>query len=323
MQNKNRGFTLVELLVVIAIIGVLIALLLPAVQQAREAARRMSCSNNMKQVGLALHNYHDTFLVLPPQVAKGGHSADWWIHILPFCEQGNVYAQLRVDAGGFWMGSTSPQAVNNKDVLDEFAPVYMVCPSSPMPTFLTKANSSGDTDQIEPSYVALAGSNNHSTTDTSVNGGNSPISAGGMILRGQSLNFSACTDGTSNTIVVAEQSNWVKNSSGQNQDIRASHNDGGWQGTNPVTKVNGPGSVTGDANRCWNETTVIGGLGVRVYDATTMGPNKCNTPLVSAHPGGIMSLGMDGHVNFIAETIDVTTWKNAVDRNDGNVVTLP
>ncbi|GAA4436975.1 DUF1559 domain-containing protein [Bremerella cremea] len=322
-MKKSRGFTLVELLVVIAIIGVLIALLLPAVQQAREAARRMSCSNNMKQVGLSLHNYHDTHNVLPPQAAKGSHSANWWVHILPFCEQGNLYDRLLVNQGGFWMGGGDTASLNNKDVLNRIAPPYMVCPSSPMELFWTESNSAGATEQIEPSYVAISGSNNHSSTDTDVNSGNSPISAGGMIIRIRALNMSACTDGTSNTIVVAEQADYVVDSSGTKYDIRASWQDGGWHGTSPMQEVKGAGSVTGAAYRCWNETTVIRGLGTRTYDAATMGNEKCNSPLISAHPGGVMALGLDGHVNFLAETLDVQTWKNLVDRDDGNVLTIP
>src|SRR5438093_12254790 len=87
---KRCGFTLVELLVVIAIIGVLVALLLPAVQAAREAARRMSCSNQLKQLGLALQNYHDTYNAFPPARHAGGVNICWLVRILPYIEQGSV-----------------------------------------------------------------------------------------------------------------------------------------------------------------------------------------------------------------------------------------
>src|SRR5215813_10206227 len=100
--RRARGFTLVELLVVIAIIGVLVALLLPAVQQAREAARRMSCTNNLKQIGIALHNHHDVKLMFPPGGMQTGHNGTpcyttWTIEILPFMEQQAIYQQYRQD----------------------------------------------------------------------------------------------------------------------------------------------------------------------------------------------------------------------------------
>src|SRR5437660_9676642 len=95
---NRRGFTLVELLVVIAIIGVLVALLRPAVQQAREAARRMQCTNNLKQIGIALHNHHDVKLTFPPGALNTGHNGTpvyttWTIEILPFMEQQALYQQ--------------------------------------------------------------------------------------------------------------------------------------------------------------------------------------------------------------------------------------
>ncbi|MDA1018298.1 MAG: DUF1559 domain-containing protein [Planctomycetota bacterium] len=89
--RRKSGFTLIELLVVIAIIAILVALLLPAVQQAREAARRSSCKNNMKQIGLALHNYHDTFSQFPPGTRHRGWGNSFWISILPQSEQGVVF----------------------------------------------------------------------------------------------------------------------------------------------------------------------------------------------------------------------------------------
>ena len=101
---RRKAFTLVELLVVIAIIGILIALLLPAVQAAREAARRTQCNNHLKQLGLALHNYHDTYKTMPPGAtgiywrprASGQWGFSWFVHILPFVEQGTMWDQVYI-----------------------------------------------------------------------------------------------------------------------------------------------------------------------------------------------------------------------------------
>src|SRR5690606_35651696 len=130
MRRARSGFTLVELLVVIAIIGVLVALLLPAVQQAREAARRMQCSNNLKQMGLALHNYHDTYGSFPPRATGTTHGPNGDSHnngrlnglipLLPFLEQGAMYDRIATGDGtrapfgpATWIGwepwNTSPQ----------------------------------------------------------------------------------------------------------------------------------------------------------------------------------------------------------------------
>jgi len=304
MRHKfnKRGFTLVELLVVIAIIGVLVALLLPAVQAAREAARRSSCGNNLKQIGLGLHNYHDTFLKLPPQTVGSGHYCNWWVHILPQMEEGNTYDQLRVDNGGFWLGSSGATAVHNATVLDKYAPDYMVCPSNPMPLFVAKH---AGRENVHPSYVATAGANDHSTFGSAT----AAHSAGGMIQRHQSMKFRDCTDGTANTVIVAEQSGWTKNG-GTLVDARSSHNDGGWQGT---------GTGVGDS-RCWNETTIVGPIGQTNFVAAEMDTNRCNTPINSTHPGGAMILFTDASVHFLSETTNFQTWRNLVNRNDGNVL---
>jgi prepilin-type N-terminal cleavage/methylation domain-containing protein len=124
-MNTKRGFTLVELLVVIAIIGVLVALLLPAVQAARESARRAQCVNNLKQVGIAMHGYHDTYLKLPPG-ARSCCWGTWQMEILPFIEQGQLaelYTALPEDAPGFIdayrydNNNASAPVTRNRDVI--------------------------------------------------------------------------------------------------------------------------------------------------------------------------------------------------------------
>ena len=125
---SRRGFTLIELLVVIAIIAILVALLLPAVQQAREAARRSSCKNNMKQLGLALHNYHDVHSCFPPGSfgnANSSRATNWRASILPFIEQGPAYDQINFETGSFW-GHSGPFSGNV--VLQTLRVETYVCP---------------------------------------------------------------------------------------------------------------------------------------------------------------------------------------------------
>ena len=120
-RGRRGGFTLIELLVVIAIIAVLIALLLPAVQQAREAARRTQCKNNFKQVGLALHNYHDAWRSLPPAYTtdkNGKPGLSWRVLILPYIEQDALYKQFKLDEP--W------DSENNKKLLDKMPKVYAI-----------------------------------------------------------------------------------------------------------------------------------------------------------------------------------------------------
>ena len=137
-QTPKRGFTLIELLVVIAIIAVLIALLLPAVQQAREAARRSQCKNNMKQVGLAFHNYHDTMRVFPYGVAWND-APNWRVMLMPYLDQAPLYNSLGgVKTGnGFWShspgsGATIGYGSSNDAIRNLVLNVY-ACPSSTLP----------------------------------------------------------------------------------------------------------------------------------------------------------------------------------------------
>ncbi|WDI43336.1 DUF1559 domain-containing protein [Bremerella sp. P1] len=178
-MNRQRGFTLVELLVVIAIIGVLIALLLPAVQQAREAARRSQCSNNLKQIGLALHNYHDTFGSFPSAWIQVGSSRyhGWGALILPFMEQGNIHENLAPDFG-------NSRSANTEDKAGAIISGYL-CPSSS----LTERSDAG---------------HGRSNYQCSKGGAYQNNDKGGMFWDNSDVSFRDVTDGTSHTIMVGE-----------------------------------------------------------------------------------------------------------------------
>ena len=158
---RQRGFTLIELLVVIAIIAVLVALLLPAVQQAREAARRSQCKNNLKQLGLALHNYHETHRCFPPGgIANGAglYHTSFLFHLLPFLEFGNVYNQIQIVGNSpvlFDTTGLSALRTTNYNVLKNFAPPVYQCPSSSLPRFA--ANPGGMTGVAAGSYAGISG----------------------------------------------------------------------------------------------------------------------------------------------------------------------
>jgi prepilin-type N-terminal cleavage/methylation domain-containing protein len=176
---KRTAFTLVELLVVIAIIGVLVALLLPAVQAAREAARRMQCSNHLKQIGLGLQNYHDTFNSLPfgararyvntnnntPPGQQWGPS--WYVAILPFCEQkplSDLIEQVSVANGGALtdMQNSTAGAGRVPVLVKDQKIAWMLCPSSPLPqTEILKAQANPAFTCVVPSYVGISGATNH------------------------------------------------------------------------------------------------------------------------------------------------------------------
>lgn len=232
MRAFRSAFTLVELLVVIAIIGVLVALLLPAVQAAREAARRMQCGNNVKQLCLGLQNYHDTFLYLPygardrpnaAGTATNGHGSSWLVATLPFCEQrplfDKIYAADIAAGGNNYASAAVRTAAHNAKIK------YMLCPSSPLPetevlssqTLVvpsyagimggTYETSGGAANPVtEPRVVGgTAGGTAANATGTSGVGG---VAGGGMLVVNEALTFAACTDGTANCIIVGECADW-------------------------------------------------------------------------------------------------------------------
>jgi type II secretory pathway pseudopilin PulG len=272
------------LLVVIAIIGVLVALLLPAVQAAREAARRSQCSNNLKQIGLALQNYHDTFGTFPfgarsrsagSAASSGTWGPSFWVGMLPFVEQKNLADQMeqRGVANADYNSTTKGTAVG--EVAAGVQIPWMLCPSSPLPDTETVSGTTWRT--TAPSYVGISGA---WVTTTSAPNGNSTgatgeiafnesrvatgkysgaVSGGGMLVPNEVFSMAAALDGTSNTMCVSEISDWFySDASNTRRRIDATFTSAGgkwWLGTNYNGRVTTP-SATFASNDVFSLTTI-------------------------------------------------------------------
>ncbi len=184
-QIRRRGFTLIELLVVIAIIAILIALLLPAVQQAREAARRSDCKSKMKQLGIALHNYHDTHSTLPPGGLTGGNQLSMQVRILAQLEQANLYEDV------VW---TTNNYESHDGVLAAQRPGVYLCPSG------TIVNSTSNSAHQTTHYYGVQGGRVTSGT------GNNLFASDGCFFSNSNVAFRDVTDGLSNTFFMGEMS---------------------------------------------------------------------------------------------------------------------
>ncbi len=332
--RKRAGFTLVELLVVIAIIGVLVALLLPAIQAAREAARRTQCTNNLKQIGLALHNYHDR-LSRFPMGAFGivgdpfnvGHS--WQLAILPEVEQGTISDRL-----DFTRMTGSPEGPNLA-VLKSWTPEFNWCPSSTTNRLSRRYPGTDSTNAFATSsYVGIAGACTNATTVTDPTGRGRCVAgtqgyacANGVLVPNRSVRMRDIEDGTTNTIMVGENSSWGKTAANPplDIDIRGSSEWGCWIGAIPVA---GPPEV-GHANYDWtknpycrNITTMRYPIGMKTYLAGAGGNfmDGLNNALHSEHPGGVCVVRADAGVSFVSEAIDIEVLRNICIRDDHQVI---
>lgn len=217
LSHNRLAFTLVELLVVIAIIGILVGLLLPAVQSAREAARRMQCSNNLKQIGLALHNFESTHKEFPPSGLRGSGEATWAVRLMPFLEQTSAYNQWdHTKIGAYFRLGATPQEVAARQVQ---VPAYL-CPSRRGPVQLSRNgdsrnNFTGVTAYNIPGacgdYASVGGGDDGTFTDQGTlraldRVGTWVLNPEWRVVKAKSItSFRTVTDGTSNTAVFGEK----------------------------------------------------------------------------------------------------------------------
>ncbi|TWT61514.1 DUF1559 domain-containing protein [Rubinisphaera italica] len=321
--HSHQGFTLIELLVVIAIIAILVALLLPAVQQAREAARRSSCKNNLKQIGLAMHNYHDTHRVFPPGlvmvdcrpgVNEGNHRhtgrhPSWGFYLLPFLEEAAIYdiQDFRMSGscpsggapGGLGILDAPSNANATNNTLDSFS-----CPSDTKP-------SRGKGGFGTSSYAANRGNTNRGGQTT----GLQMDETTGMFWVNSNTRMRDITDGTSSTIMVGEVSwkqyyNWT-NANNSNLAQGAL-----WPGV-PTMKFDPLALRDVNAPRPINLS--------RPYTGAGTGPSNDNDGFGSFHQGGAQFVFADGSVHFLSENINsqaspLGTYQKLGIKNDGLVV---
>jgi len=300
---RRRGFTLVELLVVIAIIGVLVALLLPAVQAAREAARRSQCTNQLKQVTLALHNYADTYRKLP-SAAYGTMEHSVWVRLAPFIEQTAFYDRYDFNQGA--VGGV------NATLVKEVPMQGLRCPSGAV-NFCMIDNATRKTHYTTHYYGIQGPVGTNTTTGTTYKRYES-VAPAGLSSQGlftlcvnahrDAIDFGAVTDGLSNTLAFGEIA-W-NDYTGYREYTYGVY----WTASTDLAIMS-----TKDVNWPIN-------IGLQSTSTVYRGYNRSGA-FGSHHPGGANFAIADGSVRFLSETINMDTYLSLASRNGGEVVTLP
>lgn len=318
-HRKVHGFTLIELLVVIAIIAILIALLLPAVQQAREAARRTQCKNNLKQIGLALHNYESSHRMLPPGRTSYPMVFSFQAHILSYLEQGNVQNLIDFSTAPTFCEPCSPMKVNDV-AARTVIPTYL-CPSD---------NPNMDGSVFAPTnYLGCVGS--------SLNNSGYIRDGDGLIFDRSSVRFRDITDGLSNTAMVSETTlgpSWPLPSSPAGGPPKLPKQEAleltGATATTSTTcsQFLGTSTWSGRRGSRWLNGHYNDTLYNHYYTPNSStydcGNGSHNYGLIAArsqHAGGVQLVLGDGSVRLVSDNINVTTWRNLATRSGGETST--
>lgn len=308
-QNGRRAFTLVELLVVIAIIGILMAMILPAVQSSRETGRRLQCANNVKQIGMSILNYEQQKRSFPAggvAASSGSYGNSWWVNTLPFIEENSTYAKLDLKGSnsGF-VGSNSTNFNLLKDVLFP----YMKCPSSNLPPSAPV----GAGEFASPNYAGISGGYSAALSPVNDSGTKGYISGSGILVLRRTVLAAHVRDGLSKTIMVGEQSDWCIDPTTGLEKHCAAHCRHGF--------TMGP---TNDNQRQFQVTTALHPINSKSWSLLGVngdsGQCHANTPIQSAHPAGAHLCAADGSVHFAVEYMAVQVLYDLANRDDGNSI---
>lgn len=356
MNSRNSvrhtaGFTLIELLVVIAIIGILIALLLPAVQKVRAAASRTECANKLKQIGIAIHSFHDTRRRFPPGCAgdqapfgKGqtgsNYGSSWMLFIMPYIELDAIYSKWDFSGGSGYNNNANLLVIKDYPIKAYKCPSCTLQMYGPYDKSVSGAAGSGSSSgMMNADYTAIAGAINGvitGWTETRIKTDTYGQTSGGGVLTGNSKTLmDGITDGTSNTMIVSEVGAELFDSSGSRLTVEGTYPTGRdyRSSSNYGFQIGASGSETPTASSStyyYNVNTIryqinqVNGWTASLQNANGVGSDLAsNTPLRSNHGGGVNALFADGSLRFLTDGTPLDTLGRMATRDDGKTGDVP